>query len=207
MVVRVEKVVVGDWQRLREVAEKVEKLHLKLGFDCLNMRSKDDSFMCVINDKTLGSVKISVLEKTDTGEDGIDHCRSEIENIVDKIKVKDLTLNVPQKPLSQAKIVLRNHHVERLTIQAPCNFEAVVRMPNLRRLSVQPGQSGCCLAGVDRGHRVGVCVARVDFLYRHCPDVEYYCGVFIGDVNMLRMSFHDWSAEVGRRLLEVTFPH
>jgi len=203
LVVRVEELVVGDWTKLAEVAGSVENLHFKFGVKFLINLCGDDSFMSVVKKiVAVGRVKISVVGEDVDGEDTTDKCRTEVENIVEKIDMKYLTLNVPQKPKSQAKIVLRSQNLEKLTLQAPCNFQAVVRMPKLRELSVDLSKRDCSMnQDGDGGHEVGVCVAGVDFLYRHCPAIQYYCGVFIGDIDM-RKKFRDWSGEVWRRLRE-----
>ena len=98
-----------------------------------------------------------------------------LENIVQKVKVSTLKLQVLYETKKSVVKVLKSSHIEKLIVRGPCTFNAIPVMENLKELEVTahppPGDNDdvCSYSRAKpddkKTHRLGLCVVNIGAAY------------------------------------------
>jgi len=122
-------------------------------------------------------------------------CR--LESLVTSCRASELTIRVVAERKRKYVKVFSNDFVKKLTVIAPCDFNAHLKMSQLEEVSVDypsPNQCNFFRSPVgDRGiHRSGVCCVSLASVFQRCPNIASFAGVKIGHIGM-DQTFVKWN--------------
>jgi len=130
-----------------------------------------------------------------------------LEEIVSATKSPSLSLTVlsENKRIVKLPKVFCSDHIEYLHISAPCTLSLWLKMKKLTEVRLEmsetTGDSGDCCSyqgsRLDdrRLHRTGLCILHLGALHGHCPRLEKFNGIHIGQFSKLQR-FPKWNAAV-----------
>ena len=142
-----------------------------------------------------------------------------LENIVQKVKVSTLKLQVLYETKKSVVKVLKSSHIEKLIVRGPCTFNAVPVMENLKELEVTahppPGDNDdvCSYfkskADDKKTHRLGRCVVNIGAAYEFCPKLKMFNGHNLAELPLTRadrskskLTFPFWTKRLGEHFHE-----
>ena len=142
-----------------------------------------------------------------------------LENIVRKVKVSTLKLQILSETKKSVVKVLKSSHIEKLIVRGPCTFNAIPVMENLKELEVTahppPGDNDdvCTYfrarANDKKTHRLGLCAVNIGAAYELCPKLERFNGHNLAelpltktDKSQSKLTFPVWSKRMGQHFHE-----
>ena len=137
-----------------------------------------------------------------------------LENIVQKVKVSTLKLQVLYETKKSVIKVLKSNHIEKLIVRGPCTFNAIPVMENLKELEVTahppPGDNDDVCSYFrskpddKKTHRLGLCVVNIGAAYELCPKLKMFNGHNLAELPLTksdksksRLMFTNWSKRMG----------
>ena len=134
------------------------------------------------------------------------------EELVAKLKVSSLKINVLSETKRVIPKVLKNETLEKLSITGPCTFNANLVMKNLQELELKMpaaviADGDCCSyykSKVDdrKMHRTGLCVVHIGSVFDNCPKLQKFMGIDLDSIKGKKakeeMTFNKWNFRMKR---------
>ena len=130
-----------------------------------------------------------------------------LESFFTKIKAPVFKLSVLSETIKLIPKVLKNSHIEKLTITGPCTFNLYPVMENLREIDLNfreathHDEDSCsyfekkCKDDDRKIHRQGLCILNLAAAYDNCPKLEKFMGLQMSGV-MGELTFQKWNSRV-----------
>lgn len=134
------------------------------------------------------------------------------EELVTKLTVSTLKLNVLSETRKAIPKVFKNKMVTKLTITGPCTFNVNLVMENLQELELKMPVAAevdgdCCnfyksKADDRKLHRAGLCVVNIGSVFENCPKLQNFMGIDLTSIKEKRskdeLTFSKWNFRMKR---------
>ena len=110
------------------------------------------------------------------------------------------------KGLKRTENILKNHFIEKLVVEGPCDMNLVPIMQSLKVVEVKLDSSpdSCTYWRSkldDRNlHRDGLCCVNIGIMFKMCPNIEKIMGLEVGSIT--KTTFNKWSLALKKKFYQ-----